>query len=174
LSRRLSAWTPAAAEFEAYTPYFSTYKTPAEQVGQSQTGPENEVRLPSGKERIMILGGGPNRIGQGIEFDYWCCQAALAVHAAGFETIMVNSNPETVGHDYDTSDHLFFEPSAVKDVLNIVDVMQPKGLIVDFRQTPASTLPALGSSRRHPSSARTLIPSTSRRIANGLANYLTA
>ncbi len=85
----------------------------------------------------MILGGGPNRIGQGIEFDYCCCQAAFALRREGYETIMVNSNPETVSTDYDTSDHLFFEPLTTEDVLNICDVMQPKGLIVQFGgQTP--------------------------------------
>ncbi len=85
----------------------------------------------------MILGGGPNRIGQGIEFDYCCCQAAFALREAGFETIMVNSNPETVSTDYDTSDHLFFEPLTTEDVLNICDRMKPAGLIVQFGgQTP--------------------------------------
>src|SRR6185312_5995624 len=88
--------------------------------------------------------GGPNRIGQGIEFDYCCCQAAFALRAAGYETIMVNSNPETVSTDYDTSDHLFFEPLTVEDVLNIVEVMNPKGLIVQFGgQTPLNLARAL-------------------------------
>src|SRR5947209_6144266 len=101
------------------------------------SGAENESRLPSDKKRIMILGGGPNRIGQGIEFDYCCCQAAFALRRAGFETIMVNSNPETVSTDYDTSDHLFFEPLTVEDVLNVCERMQPKGVIVQFGgQTP--------------------------------------
>ena len=81
----------------------------------------DETKPPSGKDRIMILGGGPNRIGQGIEFDYCCCQAAFALREAGYETIMVNSNPETVSTDYDTSDHLFFEPLTTEDVLNICD-----------------------------------------------------
>src|SRR5207302_3052987 len=94
--------------------------------------------------RIMILGGGPNRIGQGIEFDYCCCQAAFALRDAGYETIMVNSNPETVSTDYDTSDHLFFEPLTTEDVLNICDRMQPKGLIVQFGgQTPLNLARAL-------------------------------
>jgi carbamoyl-phosphate synthase large subunit len=146
-----------AAEFEAYTPYYySTYETPVEVVGTGcQPAPEeehggglflrdNEVRPPAGKDRIMILGGGPNRIGQGIEFDYCCCQAAFALRKAGYETIMVNSNPETVSTDYDTSDHLFFEPLTVEDVLNICDVMQPKGLIVQFGgQTPLNLARAL-------------------------------
>src|SRR6266849_921416 len=110
---------------------------------------------PTDKARIMILGGGPNRIGQGIEFDYCCVQAAFALRDAGFETIMVNSNPETVSTDYDTSDHLFFEPLTVEDVLNIVEAMRPRGLIVQFGgQTPlnlagaleAAGLPIIGTS----------------------------
>jgi carbamoyl-phosphate synthase large subunit len=105
---------------------------------------EDETRPFSGKERIMILGGGPNRIGQGIEFDYCCCQAAFALRAAGYETIMVNSNPETVSTDYDTSDHLFFEPLTAEDVLNITDRMKPKGVIVQFGgQTPLNLARAL-------------------------------
>src|SRR5437660_4321193 len=92
----------------------------------------------------MILGGGPNRIGQGMEFEYCCCQAAFALKEAGYETIMVNSNPETVSTDYDTSDHLFFEPLTAEDVLNICDRMQPKGLIVQFGgQTPLNLAKAL-------------------------------
>jgi carbamoyl-phosphate synthase large subunit len=127
-----------AAEFEAYTPYYySTYETPTESVGSSVAVIDDETKPPEGKDRIMILGGGPNRIGQGIEFDYCCCQAAFALREAGFETIMVNSNPETVSTDYDTSDHLFFEPLTTEDVLNICDRMGPKGLIVQFGgQTP--------------------------------------
>jgi carbamoyl-phosphate synthase large subunit len=116
-----------AAEFEAYTPYFySTYES------EDET-PEREP----GKKRIMILGGGPNRIGQGIEFDYCCCQASFALTEMGIESIMVNSNPETVSTDYDTSDLLFFEPLTTEDVLNICDRMQPDGVIVQFGgQTP--------------------------------------
>jgi carbamoyl-phosphate synthase large subunit len=105
---------------------------------------EDETRPSSGKPRIMILGGGPNRIGQGIEFDYCCCQASFALREAGYETIMVNSNPETVSTDYDTSDHLFFEPLTAEDVLNIVERMQPVGLIVQFGgQTPLNLAKAL-------------------------------
>ena len=114
-----------AAEFEAYTPYFySTY------------GDENEARS-SDKKKIIILGGGPNRIGQGIEFDYCCVHAAFALKELGYETIMVNSNPETVSTDYDTSDKLFFEPLTLEDVLNICDQEKPYGVIVQFGgQTP--------------------------------------
>ncbi len=145
-----------AAEFEAYTPYYySTYEVPEERVQREKVEgiqnaervlySESEVRPPTDKPRIMILGGGPNRIGQGIEFDYCCCQAAFALRDAGYETIMVNSNPETVSTDYDTSDHLFFEPLTVEDVLNICDVMQPRGLIVQFGgQTPLNLARALG------------------------------
>ncbi|MFM7834068.1 MAG: carbamoyl-phosphate synthase large subunit, partial [Planctomycetaceae bacterium] len=116
-----------AAEFEAFTPYYySTY--------------EQEDETPAkrdGVRRVMILGGGPNRIGQGIEFDYCCCQAAFALRDLGIESIMVNSNPETVSTDYDTSDHLFFEPLTTEDVLNIWDRMSPDGAIVQFGgQTP--------------------------------------
>ncbi|MEM9798851.1 MAG: carbamoyl-phosphate synthase large subunit, partial [Planctomycetota bacterium] len=114
-----------AAEFEAATPYYySTYED------------ESEIRTGSA-EKIMILGGGPNRIGQGIEFDYCCVHAAYAARELGYEAVMVNSNPETVSTDYDTSDHLFFEPLTHEDVMNIVDGIQPKGIIVQFGgQTP--------------------------------------
>ncbi len=125
-----------AAEFEAYTPYYySTY------------GDENE-RRESAKRNIMILGGGPNRIGQGIEFDYCCVHAAFALRELGLETIMVNSNPETVSTDYDTSDKLYFEPLTLEDVLNIYDQEKPEGVFVQFGgQTPlnlASGLKAAG------------------------------
>ncbi|QDS92969.1 Carbamoyl-phosphate synthase large chain [Roseimaritima multifibrata] len=115
-----------AAEFEAYTPYYySTYET------------EDELPAPSGKPRVMILGGGPNRIGQGIEFDYCCCHASFALRETGCESVMVNSNPETVSTDYDTSDMLFFEPLTIEDVLNIQDAINPQGVIAQFGgQTP--------------------------------------
>ncbi len=114
-----------AAEFEAFTPYYySTYER------------ETEV-LPSDRPKVMILGGGPNRIGQGIEFDYCCCHASFALQADGYETIMVNSNPETVSTDYDTSDRLYFEPLTKEDVLNIIEAEHPIGVIVQFGgQTP--------------------------------------
>jgi len=114
-----------AAEFEAYTPYYySTYDQ------------EDEARV-SDRDKVMILGGGPNRIGQGIEFDYCCVQASFALRELGYETIMVNSNPETVSTDYDTSDLLFFEPLTVEDVLNIWEREKPMGAIVQFGgQTP--------------------------------------
>ncbi|MBF0522241.1 MAG: carbamoyl-phosphate synthase large subunit [Candidatus Omnitrophica bacterium] len=124
-----------AAEFEAYTPYFySTYESEDEAHIQIA-----KMRAKSGKDkkRIMILGGGPNRIGQGIEFDYCCCHASFALKEMGYETIMVNSNPETVSTDYDTSDRLYFEPLTFEDVMNIVDVEKPDGVIVQFGgQTP--------------------------------------
>ncbi|HEY0724233.1 MAG TPA: carbamoyl-phosphate synthase large subunit, partial [Pyrinomonadaceae bacterium] len=113
------------AEFESHTPYlYSTYET------------EDEA-APTNQRKIMILGSGPNRIGQGSEFDYCCCHASFALHEAGFETIMVNCNPETVSTDYDTSDRLYFEPLTFEDVMNIVDVEKPDGVIVQFGgQTP--------------------------------------
>ena len=114
-----------AAEFEAYTPYhYSTYEE------------ESEVR-PSEREKVIILGGGPNRIGQGIEFDYCCCHAVFALRQAGYETVMVNSNPETVSTDYDTADRLYFEPLTLEDVLHVIRAERPLGVIVQFGgQTP--------------------------------------
>lgn len=114
-----------AAEFEAFTPYYySTYEE------------ETEI-LTTDKPKVIILGGGPNRIGQGIEFDYCCCHAAYALKSANYETIMVNSNPETVSTDYDTSDRLYFEPLTKEDVLNIIEAENPVGIIVQFGgQTP--------------------------------------
>jgi carbamoyl-phosphate synthase large subunit len=146
-----------AAEFEAVTPYYySTYEAPVLHVAGSEAAAvEDETKQPSGKPRIMILGGGPNRIGQGIEFDYCCVQAAFALRDAGYETIMVNSNPETVSTDYDTSDQLFFEPLTTEDVLNIYERMRPEGAIVQFGgQTPlnlargleAAGVPIIGTS----------------------------
>ena len=121
-----------AAEFEATTAYmYSTYET----VCESE---------PSSREKIMVLGGGPNRIGQGIEFDYCCVHAALAMREDGYETIMVNCNPETVSTDFDTSDRLYFEPLTLEDVLAIVDVEKPRGVIVQFGgQTPLKLAKAL-------------------------------
>jgi carbamoyl-phosphate synthase large subunit len=127
-----------AAEFEAYTPYYySTYET------------ENESR-DSNKKKIMILGGGPNRIGQGIEFDYCCVHAALALKELGYETIMVNSNPETVSTDYDTSDKLYFEPLTLENVLDIVKRERPDGIIVQFGgQTPLNLAVPLKKAGAH-------------------------
>ncbi len=126
-----------AAEFEAYTPYY-----------YSSYGDEDEVTT-TDKEKIVILGGGPNRIGQGIEFDYCCVHAAFALKDDGYETIMVNCNPETVSTDYDTSDRLFFEPVTFEDVMHIVERVKPKGVIVQFGgQTPlnlAEKLEAAGA-----------------------------
>lgn len=125
-----------AAEFEAYTPYFySTYER------------EDESRI-SDRKKIMILGGGPNRIGQGIEFDYCCVHAAFALEEMGFETIMVNSNPETVSTDYDTSDKLYFEPLTFENVLDIANREKPDGVIVQFGgQTPLNLAAALKKAR---------------------------
>jgi len=130
--RRAAGMTPVfksvdtcAAEFEAKTPYFYSSWDDEDETDTSAT------------ERIMILGGGPNRIGQGIEFDYCCCHAAFAARELGYEAVMVNSNPETVSTDFDTSDRLFFEPLTHEDVMHIVDVVKPKGIIVQFGgQTP--------------------------------------
>ncbi|KAK9904545.1 hypothetical protein M0R45_000627 [Rubus argutus] len=132
LKRLLLGVTPAykrvdtcAAEFEANTPYmYSSYDFECESA-------------PTRKKKVLILGGGPNRIGQGIEFDYCCCHTSFALQKAGYETIMMNSNPETVSTDYDTSDRLYFEPLTVEDVLNIIDLERPDGIIVQFGgQTP--------------------------------------
>jgi carbamoyl-phosphate synthase large subunit len=141
-----------AAEFDAKTPYmYSTYEAPS--FGE----PENESE-PTSAKKIVILGGGPNRIGQGIEFDYCCCHACFALAEAGYETIMVNCNPETVSTDYDTSDRLYFEPLTAEDVLEILHVEQQNGtlvgVIVQFGgQTPlnlarsleAAGIPILGT-----------------------------
>ena len=132
-----------AAEFEAFTPYlYSTYE-------------EEDEAPPTDKKKIIILGGGPNRIGQGIEFDYCCVHGVMALSEAGFESIMVNCNPETVSTDYDTSDRLYFEPLTLENVLDIVDRERPEGVIVQFGgQTPlrlalpllAAGVPILGTS----------------------------
>jgi carbamoyl-phosphate synthase large subunit len=126
-----------AAEFETHTAYlYSTYEA---------EGSECEA-LPTSKKKIMVLGGGPNRIGQGIEFDYCCVHAALAMREDGYETIMVNCNPETVSTDYDTSDRLYFEPVTLEDVLEIVDKEQPAGVIVQYGgQTPLKLALALAA-----------------------------
>ena len=131
-----------AAEFDAKTPYmYSTYEAPS--FGE----PEDEA-MPSDRRKIVILGGGPNRIGQGIEFDYCCCHACFALEEAGFETIMVNCNPETVSTDYDTSDRLYFEPLTAEDVLEILHVgavagRAGRGDRAVRRQTPLNLARAL-------------------------------
>jgi carbamoyl-phosphate synthase large subunit len=165
-----------AAEFQAFTPYYySTY--------------EHESEHPAEPGRsIMILGGGPNRIGQGIEFDYCCCHAAFALREAGWKVIMVNSNPETVSTDYDTSDYLFFEPVTTEDVLEINRVMKPQGVIVQFGgQTPLNIslglekagLPIIGTTPSNINRAgdRELFKSILERIglkqpANGIARTM--
>ncbi len=121
-----------AAEFEAFTPYY-----------YSSYGDENEI-IPSKKKKIMIIGGGPNRIGQGIEFDYCCVHASFALREAGFETVMINSNPETVSTDYDTSDRLYFEPLTLEDVLEVYEQEGCSGAIAQFGgQTPLNLASAL-------------------------------
>ncbi|MDZ4763845.1 MAG: carbamoyl-phosphate synthase large subunit [Chloroflexota bacterium] len=121
-----------AAEFEAHTPYlYSTYE-------------EDDEADPTTRQKVIILGGGPNRIGQGIEFDYCCVHACFALSEMGYETIMVNCNPETVSTDYDTADRLYFEPLTVEDVLNIIEREQPVGVLVQFGgQTPLNLARAL-------------------------------
>ncbi|MCA6723020.1 carbamoyl phosphate synthase large subunit, partial [Vibrio alginolyticus] len=133
-----------AAEFATDTAYmYSTYEE------------ECEANPSTDREKIMVLGGGPNRIGQGIEFDYCCVHASLALREDGYETIMVNCNPETVSTDYDTSDRLYFEPVTLEDVLEIVRIEKPKGVIVQYGgQTPlklaraleAAGVPVIGTS----------------------------
>ena len=135
-----------AAEFESFTPYlYSSYES------------EDEA-APSDRKKVMILGSGPNRIGQGIEFDYCCCHASFALQDFGYESIMVNCNPETVSTDYDTSDRLYFEPLTQEEVLNVYDVEKPEGLIVQFGgQTPLNLamplkslgLPIIGTDPEH-------------------------
>ncbi|MEW6002882.1 MAG: carbamoyl-phosphate synthase large subunit, partial [Nitrospirota bacterium] len=139
------------AEFAAYTPYlYSTYERPFYKVeNESQIPPQPPLSKggnggvveceanPSDRRKIVILGSGPNRIGQGIEFDYCCVHAVFALKELGYETIMVNCNPETVSTDYDTADRLYFEPLTIEDVLNIIEVEKPAGVIVQFGgQTP--------------------------------------
>src|SRR4029079_9883166 len=114
-----------AAEFESFTPYlYSTYE-------------DEDEAPPTAIKMVMMLGSGPSRIGQGIEFDYCCCHASFALREDGYETIMVNCNPETVSTDYDTSDRLYFEPLTLEDVLAVINREKPKGVIVQFGgQTP--------------------------------------
>ena len=123
-----------AAEFRAHTPYlYSTYETHGEAA-------------PTDQRKVIILGGGPNRIGQGIEFDYCCVQACWALRDLGYETIMINCNPETVSTDYDTADRLYFEPLTLEDVLNIIELEQPEGVIVQFGgQTPINLTSGLAA-----------------------------
>ena len=130
-----------AAEFASSTPYhYSTYERPLLRLqgdGTLESQPPADEVQPEQRRKVMILGGGPNRIGQGIEFDYCCCHASFALRDAGFATVMMNSNPETVSTDYDTSDRLYFEPLTLEDVLNVIEAEHPEGLIVQFGgQTP--------------------------------------
>ncbi|MBK5910568.1 carbamoyl phosphate synthase large subunit [Rhodothalassium salexigens] len=147
-----------AAEFDAHTPYlYGCYETGIETVSGERLPAECEAR-PTGARKVVILGGGPNRIGQGIEFDYCCCHACFALSAAGYETIMINCNPETVSTDYDTSDRLYFEPLTAEDVLAVIDkeceAGELMGVVLQFGgQTPlklardlaAAGVPVLGT-----------------------------
>ena len=130
-----------AAEFASTTPYhYSTYERPLQQLNSDGSlttlKPESEVSLNDSGRKVMILEGGPNRIGQGIEFDYCCCHASFAAQDAGITSVMVNSNPETVSTDYDTSDSLYFEPLTLEDVLNVIEAEQPDGVVVQFGADP--------------------------------------
>ena len=149
-----------AAEFATSTAYmYSTYEEECE-------------ANPTERRKIMILGGGPNRIGQGIEFDYCCVHAALALREDGFETIMVNCNPETVSTDYDTSDRLYFEPLTFEDVMEIIDKEKPEGVIVQYGgQTPLETVRVRWLQRALQSSARRLTQSISPRTANAFSSW---
>lgn len=126
-----------AGEFKAFTPYFySSYERPYFPAGKQTAGAQCEA-AGSGRPKIIILGSGPNRIGQGIEFDYCCVHAVFACQELGYEAIMINCNPETVSTDYDTADRLYFEPLAAEDVLNIIELEKPEGVILQFGgQTP--------------------------------------
>ena len=131
-----------AAEFASTTPYhYSTYERPLQRINERgdlvSLAPANEVHRVNTGRKVMILGGGPNRIGQGIEFDYCCCHASFAAQDQGLTSVMVNSNPETVSTDYDTSDSLYFEPLTLEDVLNVIEAERPDGVVVQFGgQTP--------------------------------------
>ncbi|WP_413440749.1 carbamoyl-phosphate synthase large subunit [Synechococcus sp. MIT S1220] len=131
-----------AAEFASTTPYhYSTYERPLQRINERgdlvNLAPANEVHRVNTGRKMMILGGGPNRIGQGIEFDYCCCHASFAAQDQGLTSVMVNSNPETVSTDYDTSDSLYFEPLTLEDVLNVIEAERPDGVVVQFGgQTP--------------------------------------
>ena len=144
-----------AAEFEAFTPYlYSTYE-------------EEDEAPPTDRKKVLILGSGPIRIGQGIEFDYCCVHAAFALREAGYETVMVNCNPETVSTDYDTSDRLYFEPLTIEDVLEVVAAREARGRHRAVRRADAAAPVACRWRRRGcPSSARRRTPSTGPRTAS--------
>ena len=164
--RTYRAVDTCAAEFEAETPYYYS-------AWEKHAGP-SEVRR-GDKPSVMILGSGPNRIGQGIEFDYCCVHAAMTVRESGRDAVMVNCNPETVSTDYDTSDRLYFEPLTLEDVLAIVEIEQPEGVIVSFGgQTPLRLAAGPGSGRRDAARARSPRRSTSPRTAAASARCSSA
>ena len=153
-----------AAEFESFTPYlYSSYEPTCESN-------------PNGRKKVIILGSGPNRIGQGIEFDYCCCHAAFALREEGFETVMINCNPETVSTDYDTADRLYFQPLTFEDVMAVIDTERSAGgdvsCLVQFGgQTPLKLALALQRRRRARSSAPRRIRSTWPRIASASRRF---
>ena len=164
-ARTFKAVDTCAAEFEAETPYFySGWERPA------PDGPRHEVEPRRARRRVVILGAGPNRIGQGIEFDYCCVHAAMTVRESGRDAVMVNCNPETVSTDYDTSDRLYFEPLTLEDVLGVIEVERPEGVIVQFGgQTPLKLAQRPGRRRACRCSARRSTRSTWPRTARASA-----
>lgn len=148
-----------AAEFEAATPYYySTYAS------------EDEVAV-SDRKKVCILGSGPIRIGQGVEFDYCTVHSVWALKELGYETIIINNNPETVSTDFDTSDKLYFEPLTVEDVLNVLDKEKPEGVIVQFGGRPPSTWPRPWRKPARASSAPAWIVSTAPKTGNGSTKF---
>src|ERR1700751_224426 len=141
LVRTYKAVDTCAAEFEAATPY---YYSAHERPRSDGSPPESEIRRQTGRDSVVILGAGPNRIGQGIEFDYCCVHAAMTARERDRDAVMINCNPETVSTDYDTSDRLYFEPLTAEDVLAVCEVERPEGVIVQFGgQTPLKLARAL-------------------------------
>ena len=151
----------SGVEDKAY--YYSTYNDVKPSEDPKRAKAFGEAAVTNNPKKVMILGGGPNRIGQGIEFDYCCCHAAMAMRKMGYETIIVNCNPETVSTDYDTSDKLYFEPVTVEDVLQIYEAEKPMGVIVQFGGPSSSAGRRRSTSRassRRPAAGSSALPST--------------